>query len=295
MASPLNPPRNVGPITYISPLHDSPKDSLYNRTKTYTVTWPYFSYDNKGRNALQRAALGITGYLKEYGLGGQKELDERAVAAAIQAALDKFDNDAVKKASADRKAANDAAYAAMVARNYAQAATAPTTVITVSNPISPPITPFTTNKPTLATKVIVITAKKNSKKAIKAVPEPPNKPKLPSPKKPTPNKNPTIPPPPPPPPPSPPLFPSDPDKTMQRPCPMCIASLDPNNKSYCPPCEPCSPGWYVGPEGECLKCALKGYVKGSKCAPCPPGTTGESIHTGCSQIGPDGKSYTFIA
>lgn len=299
MASPLNPPKDVGPITYTLVLFNYVSGK--NETRTYTVRWPYFSYDTRGRHALQRQAMGETAYSFEYGvmakgnpLGGIKESDARMVASAIQAALDKFNKDAVAKASADRKAADDAAYAAMVARNYAQM-NAPTTVINVSNPVVPPIKPFTTNTPTLATKVVVTTAQKNSKKAIKPTPKKPTTTKQSSPGKPTPNKNPVIPPPPPPPPPSPPLFPSDPDKIPQKPCPMCIASLDPNNRSYCPPCEPCPPGWYVGPDGECLKCSLKGYVKGSRCAPCPPGTTGESIHTGCSQVGPDGKTYTFIA
>lgn len=272
MAAPIYPPKDAGPITYV-----------YNG-RTSTAVWPYFTYDSKGLNALQKQAMP----------GGNKDLNAVVLASAIQAALSKFYNDAAKKASADRKAINDAAYAAMVARNYAQM-NAPTTVITASNPVVPTIKPFTTNTPTLATKVVVITAKKNSKKFIKYTPKKGTTTKQSSPGKPTPNQNPAIPKPPPPPPPPPPLFPSDPDKIMQRPCPMCIASLDPNNRSYCPPCEPCPPGWYVGPEGECLKCALKGYVKGSKCAPCPPGTTGESIHTGCSQVGSDGNTHTFIA
>lgn len=272
MAAPLLPPKNVGPITYV-----------YNG-KTFTVSWPYFTYDSNGRNALQKQAMP----------GGNLDLNAVGVAQAIQNSLDKAASSVVQKEAADRKAANDAAYAAMVARNYAQM-NAPTTVINVSNPVVPPIKPFTTNTPKPATKVVVATAKKNSKKFIKNTPKPPTIKKPSSPGKPEPNNNPPIPPPPPPPPPSPPLFPSDPAKIPQKPCPMCIASLDPNNRSYCPPCEPCPPGWYVGPEGECLKCALKGYVKGSGCAPCPPGTTGESIHTGCSQIGPDGRVVTMIA
>ena len=271
MVAPLLPPKNVGPITYV-----------YNG-KTSTASWPYFTYDNYGRNALQKQDVS----------GSNLDLNAVGLAQAIQNSLDKAASSVVQKEAADRRAANDAAYAAMVARNYAQMH-APTTVITASNPTSPPITPFTTNTPTLATKVIVTTAKKNSKRAIKFTPKPPNKSKLPSPKKPTPNNNPPVPPPPPPPPPSPPAFP--PDKIMQQPCPMCIASLDPNNKSYCPECKPCPPGWYVGAEGECLKCPIgKQYITGSGCSPCPPGTTGESIHSGCTSIGPDGNSYMMIA
>ena len=153
MATPLNPPKNVGPITYV-----------YNG-RTSTAVWPYFTYDSKGLNALQKQAMP----------GGNLNLDAVVLASAIQAALDKFANDAAKKASADIKAINDAAYAAMVARTYAQM-NASTTVITASNPVVQPIKPFTTNKPTLATKVVVITGKKNSKKFIKynpAIPPPP--------------------------------------------------------------------------------------------------------------------------
>jgi hypothetical protein len=278
MAAPLLPPKNVGPITYV-----------YNG-RTATVSWPYFTYDSKGLDALQKQAMP----------GGNLDLDAVGIAQAIQNSLDKAASAVVQKEAADRKAANDAAYAAMVARNYAQmntqpnAPTAPTTVVTVSNPIPPRITPFTTSKPTLATKVIVINAKKNSKKFVKNTPKKQNTIKQSSPGKGTPNKNPTIPKPPPPPPPSPPAFP--PDKIMQRPCPICIMSLNPDAKSYCPECKPCPPGWYAGEEGECLKCPIgKQYITGSGCSPCPPGTTGESIHTGCTRVGPDGNSYTMIA
>lgn len=241
MASPLNPPKNIGPITYV-----------YNG-RTSTAVWPYFTYDSKGLDALQKQAMP----------GGNQDLDAVVLASAIQAALDKFDNDAAKKASADRKAINDAAYAAMAARNYAQM-NASTTVITASNPVVPPIKPFTTNTPTLATKVVVITAKKNSKKFIKYTPKKGTTTKQSSPGKPTPNQNPAIPPPPP------------PDIKVS----LCLPGeyLDKNTSR----CEPCP----TGP---------KQYIKGSGCQPCPPGTTGESIHTGCSQIGPDGRVVIMIA
>lgn len=140
MAAPLLPPKNVGPITYV-----------YNG-KTFTVSWPYFTYDSNGRNALQKQAMP----------GGNLDLNAVGVAQAIQNSLDKAASSVVQKEAADRKAANDAAYAAMVARNYAQM-NAPTTVINVSNPVVPPIKPFTTNTPKPATKVVVATAKKNSK------------------------------------------------------------------------------------------------------------------------------------
>jgi hypothetical protein len=167
-------------------------------------------------------------------------------------------------------------------------------VVRSPRPLPPPPAPFVRNSIPKPPVIFVSNVKKNSVKSVKFTPKPTNIARRPSPKKPTPNKNPPIPPPPPPPPPSPPAFP--PDKIMQRPCPMCIASLNPNNKSYCPECKPCPPGWYVGAKGECLKCPIgKQYITGSGCSPCPPGTTGESIHTGCTSVGPDGNSYTFIA
>ena len=241
MAAPIYPPKNIGSITYV-----------YNG-KTSTAVWPYFTYDSKGLNALQKQAMP----------GGNLNLDAVVLASAIQAALDKFANDAAKKASADIKAINDAAYAAMVARTYAQM-NASTTVITASNPVVPPIKPFTTNKPTLATKVVVITGKKNSKKFIKYNPKKVTTKKQSSPGKPTPNQNPAIPPPPP------------PDIKVS----LCLPGeyLDKNTSR----CEPCP----TGPMQ---------YIKGSGCQPCPPGTTGESIHTGCSQVGPDGRVVTMIA
>jgi len=246
MAAPLLPPKNVGPITYV-----------YNG-KTFTVSWPYFTYDSNGRNALQKQAMP----------GGNLDLNAVVLASAIQGALDKFANDAAKKVSADRKAANDAAYADMVARNYAQtnASTLPTTVITLGSTTPQPIKPFTTNTPILATKVVVITAKPNSRKAIKTTPKKPNTTKQSSPGKPTPNKNPAIPPPPPPP-------------------PDIKVSL-------------CLPDTYLDIKtGKCVPCPTgKGqYIRGSGCQPCPPGSTGESIHTGCTRVGPDGNSYTMIA
>lgn len=249
MAAPLLPPKNVGPITYV-----------YNG-RTSTVSWPYFTYDSKGLDALQKQAMP----------GGNLDLDAVGVAQAIQNSLDKAASSVVQKEAADRKAANDAAYAAMVARNYAQmntqpnAPTAPTTVVTVSNPIPPRITPFTTSKPTLATKVIVITAKKNSQKSVKNTPKKQNTTKQSSPGKGIPNKNPAIPKPPPPP----------PDIKVS----LCLPGTYFDTRTS--RCEPCPTG--------------RQYIKGSGCQPCPPGTTGESIHTGCSHIGPDGKSYTFIA
>ena len=242
MAAPIYPPKNIGSITYV-----------YNG-KTSTAVWPYFTYDSKGLNALQKQAMP----------GGNLNLDAVVLASAIQAALDKFANDAAKKASADIKAINDAAYAAMVARTYAQM-NASTTVITASNPVVPPIKPFTTNKPILATKVVVITGKKNSRKFIKYNPKKGTTTKQSSPGKPTPNQNPAIPKPPPP-----------PDIKVS----LCLPGeyLDKNTSR----CEPCP----TGP---------KQYIKGSGCQPCPPGTTGESIHTGCSRIGPDGRVVIIIA
>ena len=242
MAAPIYPPKNIGSITYV-----------YNG-KTSTAVWPYFTYDSKGLNALQKQAMP----------GGNLNLDAVVLASAIQAALDKFANDAAKKASADIKAINDAAYAAMVARTYAQM-NASTTVITASNPVVPPIKPFTTNKPILATKVVVITGKKNSRKFIKYNPKKGTTTKQSSPGKPTPNQNPAIPKPPPP-----------PDIKVS----LCLPGeyLDKNTSR----CEPCP----TGPMQ---------YIKGSGCQPCPPGTTGESIHTGCSQVGPDGRVVTMIA
>ena len=242
MAAPIYPPKNIGSITYV-----------YNG-KTSTAVWPYFTYDSKGLNALQKQAMP----------GGNLNLDAVVLASAIQAALDKFANDAAKKASADIKAINDAAYAAMVARTYAQM-NASTTVITASNPVVQPIKPFTTNKPTLATKVVVITGKKNSRKFIKYNPKKGTTTKQSSPGKPTPNQNPAIPKPPPP-----------PDIKVS----LCLPGeyLDKNTSR----CEPCP----TGPMQ---------YIKGSGCQPCPPGTTGESIHTGCSRVGPDGRVVTMIA
>lgn len=246
MAAPLYPPKNIGSITYV-----------YNN-KTFTAVWPYFTYDSKGLNALQKEAMP----------GGNLDLNAGVLASAIQAVLDKFDNDAGKKEAADRKAINDAAYAAAAALTYAEmaayaAANAPTTVINVSNPVVPAIKSFTANKPILATKVVVTTAKLNSKKSIKSTPKKPTTTKQSSPGKNTPNKNPAIPPPPP------------PDIKVS----LCLPGeyLD-KNTSRCKPCP-------TGPMQ---------YITGSGCSPCPPGTTGESIHTGCSQVGPDGKSYTFI-
>lgn len=241
MPTPLYPSRNVGAITYVY------------HGKTFTVVWPYFTYDSKGLNALQKQARP----------GGNLDLDAVGVAQAIQDALDKFDNDAAKKDSADRKAKNDAAYAAAATLTYAQM-NASTTVINVSNPVVPPVKPFITNTPTLATKVVVITTKKNSQKTVKNTPKKGITTKQSSPGKSTPNKNPPIPPPPP------------PDIKVS----LCLPGeyLD-KNTSRCAPCP-------TGP---------KQYIKGSGCQPCPPGTTGESIHTGCSQVAPDGKLYTFIA
>ena len=246
MAAPLLPPKNVGPITYV-----------YNG-RTATVSWPYFTYDNNGRNALQKQAMP----------GGNLDLNAVGVAQAIQNSLDKAATATVQKEAADRKAANDAAYAEMVARNYAQtnASTLPTTVITLGSTTPQPIKPFTTNKPILATKVVVITAKPNSKKTVKNTPKKPNTIKQSSPGKGTPNKNPTIPKPPPPP-------------------PDIIVSL-------------CLPDTYLDIKtGNCVPCPTgKGqYIRGSGCQPCPPGSTGESIHTGCTRVGPDGNSYTMIA
>jgi hypothetical protein len=198
---------------------------------------------------------------------GPTEVKARALASVIQAALDKFDRDAAFKASADRKAANDAAYAAAAARTYAEmnAPTAPTSAITVSNPILPPIKPFTTNTPTLATRVVVITAKPNSQKSLKNTPKKGVTKKQSSPGKGTPNKNPTIPKPPPPP-------------------PDIKVSL-------------CLPGTYFDTKtSRCVPCPTgRQYIKGSGCQPCPPGSVGESIHTGCTRVGPDGNSYTMIA
>lgn len=241
MAAPLYPPKNIGSITYV-----------YNGI-TSTAVWPYFTYDSKGLDALQKQAM----------FGGNKDIHAIILASAIQAALDKFDNDAAKKASADIKAANDAAYATMVARTYAEM-NASTMVINVSNPVVPLIKPFTTNKPTLATKVVVTTDKSNSRKSIKSTPKKPTTTKQSSPGKGTPNKNPAIPSPPPP----------------NIKVSLCLpGEYFDKNTSRCKPCP-------IGP---------KQYITGSGCQPCPPGTTGESIHTGCSQVGLDGKYYTFIA
>jgi hypothetical protein len=246
MAAPLLPPKNVGPITYV-----------YNG-RTATVSWPYFTYDSNGRNALQKQAMP----------GGNLDLNAVVVAQAIQNSLDKAATATVQKEAADRKAANDAAYAAAAARTYAEmnASTLPTTVITLGSTTPQPIKPFTTNKPILATKVVVITAKPNSRKVIKTTPKKPNTTQQSSPGKGTPNKNPPIPPPPPPP-------------------PDIRVSL-------------CLPGTYLDIKtGKCVPCPTgKGqYIRGSGCQPCPPGSTGESIHTGCTRVGPDGNSYTMIA
>ena len=276
MTAPLYPPKNVGRITYT--ITDVFFPSPRAETRTYTADWPYFAYDTRGRNALQRQAMSKLEYAAVYGhfkmelrRESPSEMQARTLASAIQNALDKFDRDAAFKASADRKAANDAAYAAMVARNYAQmntqpnAPTATTAVVTVSNPITPPIKPFTTNTPTLATKVVVITAKPNSQKSVKNTPKKGTTTKQSSPGKGTPNKNPSIPKPP----------PQPPDIKVIH----CLPGTYFDAKTS--RCEPCPVGRF--------------YIKGSGCQPCPPGTTGESIHTGCSHIGPDGKSYTFIA
>ena len=121
----------------------------------------------------------------------------------------------------------------------------------------------------LAKEYAAIAARKAAKEKrdnfIKNTPKPPTTIKQPSPGKGTPNKNPPIPPPPPPP----------PDIRV----------------SLCPPGD-----YFDRKTSKCVPCPTgKQYITGSGCQPCPPGTTGESIHTGCSHIGPDGKSYTFIA
>lgn len=75
MAAPLLPPKNVGPITYV-----------YNG-KTFTVSWPYFTYDSNGRNALQKQAMP----------GGNLDLNAVGVAQAIQNSLDKAASSVVQK------------------------------------------------------------------------------------------------------------------------------------------------------------------------------------------------------